>query len=247
MRPAFAIPTCLREPATGVATLPPRTRLPALFRFVHALAGEARPIVVIRALFACGREGPNAACRLLQSMRLASTIRDRPNLQHRTPSRPWGAARSRAVPFDIARAASGYRSFEWLPAEISRVRDLASRPVASTLGASRRDHSRARASPQPDWLGHLMSPARDGNRLEKPSPSGSDRSPGTSKPGARRFRHVASRDPPKRCLTGQGRIVRSSAKRSALRRTRGAFHRRINPFQGSPRPPQTVPSLWIAG
>lgn len=42
----------------------------------------------------------------------------------------------------------------------------------------------------------------------------------------------------------KGRLTRSSAKRSAIRRTRGAFHRRMDPW-GPARSPPIVPNLWI--
>jgi len=75
-------------------------------------------------------------------------------------------------------------------------------PMASAIDTSRsgraRRHARAGASPQPDPLGHLLSWHR---RL--PPEGDSD---------------VA-------CDPTEGRITRSSAKKTEIRRTRGAFHR----------------------
>jgi hypothetical protein len=60
-----------------------------------ALSREgARPTLVIRRLFASGREGPRAACRLLQSIRSASTTRiDEPRMTSPTVAR--GCSHSR--------------------------------------------------------------------------------------------------------------------------------------------------------
>lgn len=121
---------------------------------------RARPGVVIQELFARGRDGPRAACQLLQSnsnpraqprplrtprhlafgrpkARLAIALpplRDgRRDESHRSRERGWQRA-----PFGIAR-----------PTESSRVRGSAQRPLGSWLGAFHRDRSRWKLRPNP--------------------------------------------------------------------------------------------------
>jgi len=90
-----------RLPSTGCSLVLPLSRPdwfggnpPPVSRFSHRRSGfrrsfasptlsrgRARPIIVVRRLFVPGREGPRAACRLLQSIRSASTTAD-----HRNPA-----------------------------------------------------------------------------------------------------------------------------------------------------------------
>ena len=80
-----------------------------------------------------------------------------------------------------------------------------------------------RASPQPDRLGHLLSRLVVVVRLETPAPQSTPRS-----------RHMSSPSgTPERRRALKGRLRRSSAKRSAVRRTRGAFRRWNEPQKGS--------------
>jgi len=100
-----------------------------------------------------------------------------------------------------------------------------------------------RTSPQPDRLGHLMSRIRDD------SPPGGVGvvgamvgDPCTNAPGdSTACAASASRGSLPRTLAGQGRLARLPAKESALRCTRGAFHRRTRPFRGLPRLPTGCP------
>lgn len=136
-----------REPATGVVALPPPTRLPTSLR----LPDGSRPGGLDRAprvrVIARAWEGPDAACRLLQSM----TIREHNCSTVRTP-------RTVVV---VAHGDSSSRG--WLRA----LRHVANRGLTGQ-GPSRDEPSLAPpaviahggASPQPDRLGHLLSRAR---------------------------------------------------------------------------------------
>jgi hypothetical protein len=126
---------------------------------------EARPDVVIHELFTRGREGPNAACRLLQPMRPASTTAVRPN-----PTRPrfWSPRRAaclRRLPFGCLRLRGWRCTFRCTASRESRARGLP-RHDASSFGTSPTRSLARGASPQPDRLGHLLSHARDGHWLE---------------------------------------------------------------------------------
>jgi hypothetical protein len=100
------------------------------------------------------------------------------------------------------------------------------------------------ASPQPDRLGHLLSPARCEHRFGAPASPGQLGSSCPSRACLDEDREAMVSPPRRREATGKGRLPHSPAKRSAFRCTRGAFHRRMSPFRGSPGLPQAVPSLW---
>jgi hypothetical protein len=116
---------------------------------------EARPDIVIRELFARGRDGPNAACRLLQPMRPASTTTVRPN-----PARP---------PF-------------WSPRRAACLLQLPHRSPSHARVATHlsvRSQSRVTGQGPPEASTPLRSapPLRDRSRGElRPNPIGSDTS-----------------------------------------------------------------------
>jgi len=127
--------------------------------------GGARPIGVIRRLFTVGRHGPRVACRLLQPIRFASTTTDG---RHRAgPHRrsPTGAAFRKTAAFRRGSAARGDAPFGAQPAEMSRARGTRTELLRCARHLSPRSLT-VKASPQPDRLGHLVSRARDGRRLE---------------------------------------------------------------------------------
>jgi len=105
--------------------------------------GEARPIVVIHVLFARGREGPRAACRLLQSLRSASTTTAVRTPQYRTRSRPLVQLRSRRSPFGVAELRMAMRPFgsRGQPRGHGPGASIRGR-LASRRGISHRDRSR---------------------------------------------------------------------------------------------------------
>jgi hypothetical protein len=142
-------------PATDLAALPPTIRLPALVRHFELSRELARPDVVVHELFARGRDGPNAACRLLQPLRPASTTAVRPN-----PTRPpfWSPRRAALSPQLPHRSPSFAR-------------------VATHL--SMRSQSRVTGQGPPEAAKPLRSapPQRDRSRGELcPNPIGSDTS-----------------------------------------------------------------------
>lgn len=132
------------------------------------------------------------------------------------------------------------------------------------------------AWPQPDRLGHLVSPGRlavSGRslpvrpccshshvRAEQRRRNGAAERPacaGPLHPGPQRaiahLRQDRSRDP---CPGCQGRFTASSAKKTPIRSTRGAFHPWDTPLRGGREAsrvrsldadPQIVPNLWITG
>jgi hypothetical protein len=114
--------------------------------------------------------------------------------------------------------------------------------------------ARARASPQPIRLGHLLSPlaASTGwsclRRGELPPES-----PGTSAPGfdsALSSAISASRSKARSLAVAvpfprQGRLTRTPAKGNAIRCTRGAFHRRIAPAGARLALPKLSPACGV--
>lgn len=124
-------------------------------------------------------------------------------------------------------------------------------PRSACLGsASPYAIARARASPQPIRLGHLLSRLaacagwsclRRGGFLPVP--------PGTSAPG---FDSLSRSPPPGdplpcgRGFRGQGRLTRTPAKGNAIRCTRGAFHRRIAPAGARLALPKLSPACGVA-
>jgi hypothetical protein len=104
----------------------------------------------------------------------------------------------------------------------------------TTLGLSRSRSLAARASPQPDPLGHLLSRACFRRKLEQPPPKvylHEGDTPTSSPSWAPLSRNPALK----------GRFTYSPAKESAIRRTRGAFHRQAHPRKDAPSLP-TPPS-----
>lgn len=167
-------------------------------------------MLVVHVLFARGREGPSAACRLLQSMRSASTTTVVRTPQHPTRGRPLVELCSRPPAF---------RRFEPALAELtvdelrmatrgplrfhSRGQPRGHGPGASIRGfhglEARLLPSRSlavEASPQPDRLGHLVSQARLDRRLEcRRRGMPPSWRPVTSSPDERRSRAAVSAGP----------------------------------------------------
>jgi hypothetical protein len=112
------------EPATAIAALPRRTGFRRSFA-AHALSRcAARPLLVVHALFARGREGPRAACRLLQPFAIREHDHDRPSSTAPHPRSPAGAAMLSALIALRRRAElrmAGPTCVGW-PVETSRVR-----------------------------------------------------------------------------------------------------------------------------
>jgi len=113
--------------------------------------------------------------------------------------------------------------FRAQPAEISRARDRHGLPIHGFFPPR---SLAAEASPQPDWLGHLLSQTWFRRKPEKPPPK---MPPKEGYPQARRAR-PRSRE----SLTLKGRLTHPPAKESAFRRTRGAFHRQAHPRKSAP-------------
>jgi hypothetical protein len=94
------------EPATVLVALPRTSRLPTLFHLDALARCEARPNLVVHALFAHGRGWPRASCRLL----LPHSIREHDH------GRPNSAAPHPRSPADVASLpASRARSFRLEP------------------------------------------------------------------------------------------------------------------------------------
>jgi hypothetical protein len=122
-------------------------------------------------------------------------------------------------------------------------------PRRGQLASARRLSPRSlagRASPQPDRLGHLLSPpvsSAGWSRLRRgrlPFGSSFTSVPDGGRRSAPRLPGFRFRGDP----LGQGRLTHSPAKGSALRCARGAFRCWTTPAGGSPCLPQAVPSLW---
>jgi len=138
------------EPATVIAALPRRPGFRRSFTSQALSRRGARPLLVIHALFARGREGPHAACRLLQPCAIREHDHDRPSSAAPHPRSPAGAAMLSTV---IAlRRCAELRMAEPTcvsrPVETSRVRGL-SETRRSLVGSSHRDRSRWKLCPNP--------------------------------------------------------------------------------------------------
>jgi hypothetical protein len=191
-----------REPATGLAALPPSIRLPAPFCPPALSRGEARPDALPRAHRPWAREARRRSSTSATENDPRARPSNRPNPAHRArgrpraqlvrPSRDAGALRrslAGAAPRrrpEIGRRRVARRFGRWLAA--FRQRAALPMPRQSRChgpGAGRgfrllmRSTSSPRslaggASPQPDRLGHLLSRARGGAGLEWPSPPDAD-------------------------------------------------------------------------
>jgi hypothetical protein len=118
---------------------------------------RARPILVIQRLFASGREGPRAACRLpaIDTIREHNLGSPEPRMTSPTVARRRSHSRDRDL--SIATLSCGWRrSFR-----SAASRDVTGQgPRRGQLASARRLPPRSlagRASPQPNRLGHLMS------------------------------------------------------------------------------------------
>ena len=221
-------------PASDTRSPPPRSRAERLDRFafpdaLHARARTATHRSSISATDAIREHHhgcPNSAAPHPQSPAGAALFSKRAAFRRRLELRMAAGCFRSAASRDV--------TGQGLHVETrfaSRVRLLPPRPLA------------VRTSPQPDRLGHLMSHARDDSPLGGVGVVGAMVvDPCTNAPGdSAACATSASRGPLPRTLDGQGRLARSPAKESALRCTRGAFHRRTRPFRGLPRLPTSCP------
>lgn len=170
----------------------------------------------------------------------ASSSADRPNSAAPRSQSPASAALSYGSTLRC------HRRCGWLPF---------SRTTASRNGTGQGPMRAFAPGLRRQSLGDSFTPTRSGSdtpcRLFEASIDGSRR---RSPPSAGRFPNRPNSFPLARCclpatrsrgaVEDEGRLARPSAKRTALRRTRGAFSRWTNPL-GSALSPQAVPSLWI--
>jgi hypothetical protein len=143
-------PALSRVPAPIVGSPPPesplchgRTGFRRSFTSPALSRREARPILVIHALFAHGRDGPHAACRLLQPLRSASTTTPARTPQHRTRGRPLVKLALGGHHLSAAcRAADGRTHFREPGQSRLHGSEAWRRPRRVSRGSSHRDRSR---------------------------------------------------------------------------------------------------------
>lgn len=179
-------------------------------------------------LFAEGCPEPRAACRLL----LPIATREHNRRIARTPRTPRVVAHTCSSPDSPSRRSrnryAGGSAIKARPTEVSWPRG---RPAGAGFDTSRRDRSTTKALPQPNRLEHLLS---------RPALSQAGRLAPRSALRTHAVRRTST------CLRRarlQGRLTRSPAKGSTIRRTRGVFHRRTAPSGAerfSPACPQAV-------
>ena len=202
---------------------------------------------MIQELFAPGREGPRAACRLLQSITTREHNLGSPEPRMTSPTVARRRSHSRDHDLSIVTLSCG-----WLcPFRSTASRDVTGQgPRRGQLASARRLSPRSLAGESFAPTRSARTPlvaARVERRLELPAswerPLGSSF---TSVPdGGRRSDPRLPGSPLSRDPLGQGRLTRSPAKGSALRCTRGAFRRWITPAGARRVVPRLSPACGV--
>jgi hypothetical protein len=137
-----------RHRSRGFATDEPASG--ALSPLRRSRAEWLDPFIVVRRLFAFGREGPRAACRLLQSIRSREHDHGWPEPRMTPPAVARRCSRSRDHDLSIVALSCGWQRLlsRTRPVEMSRARGLAEVSLPR-LGASQRDLSRGELRPNP--------------------------------------------------------------------------------------------------